>query len=166
CAPVHDAVARGAVQVVISGVTPAHALGFDGGMKARPGRLPEQLGVGAVAGNAGEEVAIVAGAVGIVVAVITGGEPGIGQIPADAMGEVLLDAELDAPAGRTSGVAVGGAAGEYLVGAGDDFIPDPAVEQGEVQPGLVVAPLQTQFAIPRDAGLEGRVHAGTVFPIG
>src|SRR5690606_23419465 len=52
-APVHDAVARGAVQVVISGVTPAHALGFDGGMKARPGRLPEQLGVGAVAGNAG-----------------------------------------------------------------------------------------------------------------
>src|SRR5690554_1994254 len=82
------------------------------------------------------------------------------------MGEVLLDAELDAPAGRTSGVGVGGAAGEYLVGTGDDFIPDPAVEEGEVQPGLVVAPLQTQFAIPRDAGLEGRVHAGTVFPIG
>src|SRR5690606_11280763 len=87
-APVHDAVARGAVQVVISGVTSAHALGFDGGMKARPGRLPEQLGVGAVAGNAGKAATIVAGIVCIFVAVITGVERVIGQISTEVNDKV------------------------------------------------------------------------------
>ena len=133
--------------VVVGGVALAHALGLDGGMEAAALRLPGQFGKEAVAGNAGQSVVGKVGAAVVHETVIFGLQPAVGQVTAQAMDELLLDTQLDTPAGRTPGVGVGRAPGKHLVGTGDYLILDPSVEHRQIQPGAIGAPFQPDLCI-------------------
>ena len=74
-------------------------------------------------------------------------EQGVGQVGLDAVIEALLHGQLHTLAGRLPRVDEGAAAGNGLVWAGDDLVLHATVEQGQVQPGLLVAQFEAHFGI-------------------